>query len=384
VTPLGSRPFAGLRAGIVGTGMVAAVHADALRRLGVEVAASVGSTPERAAAKDIAPVFASVPDMLVDALVDVVHVTTPNHLHREQVEAALAAGAHVVCEKPLTTSTADARALTAMAEASGRVHCTNLNLRYYPLVREAHARIRAGEVGTIWNIHGRYIQDWLAGSGDWNWRLDAEQGGPLRAVGDVGSHWLDLAEFLTGQRVTAVFADMATAIPVRDRPTGPVETYTLAAAGETVPTPVATEDICHLLLRFDGGARGCCVLSQVSPGRKNDCRIEIDGSGGAIAWDAENAEELWLGRRDGPNQVLRRQPTLMHPSAAQFTALPPGCGEGYADTFRELYRHVYEDVMRGGPSDEPAYPTFADGLRCAVLCDAVAESARNGTWASVE
>jgi predicted dehydrogenase len=383
VTALGTRPFDGLRAGILGVGMVAAVHVDALRRLGVEVVGVVGSTPARAAAKDLAPVYTSARSLLADGKVDVIHVATPNHLHLTQVEEAIAAGVHVICEKPLAISAAEARRLSELAAASGRVHCTNFNIRYYPLVREAFHRIRGGELGRVWNVHGRYIQDWLATPTDWNWRLDSAQAGELRAAGDIGSHWLDLAEFLTGQRIEAVFADLATVIPVRQKPQGPVETYAVAGPSQTTPVRVETEDICHILLRFDGGARGACVLSQVSFGRKNDLRIEIDGEHGSLAWDAENNEELWIGRRDGPNQVLRRQPSLMHPAASPFTALPPGAGEGFADTFRELYRHVYDDIQRGAPSDKPGYPTFADGYRSVLICEAIAQSAREERWIEV-
>ncbi len=384
MTPLGTIPFAGLRAGIVGVGMVGAVHADALRRLGVEVVGVVGSTPERAAAKGIAPAYPSIAALVRDAGAHVIHVASPNDRHLAQVEEALALGTHVICEKPLALDAAEARRMVELGEASGRVHCTNLNVRYYPLVREARERIRAGELGQVWNVHGRYIQDWLATPTDWNWRLDPLQAGELRAVGDIGSHWLDLAEFLTGQRIVEVFADLATVIPTRQRPDGPVESYAVASAAATVPVEVATEDICHILVRLDGGARGSCVLSQVSFGRKNDLRIEVDGSAGSLAWDAERNEDLWLGQRDGASQILRRQPTLMHPAAAAFTALPPGTSEGYADTFRELYRHVYEDIAQGRPSASPDYPTFADGLRSARICEAVAASAREQRWMRVD
>lgn len=380
---LGTQPFLGLRAGIVGVGMVAALHADALRRIGVEVAGVVGSTPERAAATGLGPVYESLAALLADAQIDAVHIATPNHLHPDQVRATLSAGKHVVCEKPLATTSEQARELVEMAQASGLVNCTNLNVRFYPLVREAHERCRDGELGTIRNIHGRYLQDWLAEPTDWNWRLDQAEGGELRTVGDIGSHWMDLAEFLTGQRIAAVFADLATAIPVRQRPIGSVETYARASAGDRTPIDVTTDDIGHLLFRFDGGARGACVLSQVSFGRKNDLRIEVDGSLAALAWDAESNEELWIGHRDRPNQVFRRQPTLMHPAAAPYSHLPAGTAEGFADTFRELYRCVYADIAAGRPSVTPMYPTFADGLRSALLCEAIGESARTDCWVPV-
>ena len=372
-----------LRAGVVGTGFVGVVHVDALRRLGVQVTGVVGSTPERAAAKGLAPVYDSYEALLADPAVDVVHLTTPNQLHYPQVKQALAAGKHVVCEKPLAMTSAESAELVELAERSGLVHCTNFNVRFYPVLQDARERVAAGELGAVWHVHGTYLQDWLATPDDWNWRLEPEKGGALRAVGDIGSHWMDLAQFVTGRRIVEVFADLATVIPVRRRPLGEVETFTTAADVERADTPMATEDLAHILLRFEGGLRGSCVLSQVSTGRKNAFRLQVDGERGALAWDAERNEELWLGRRDGPNEVLQRNAALMHPAAAARTHLPAAHAEGYADTFRELYRAVYADVARGGPSDPPDYPTFRDGHVENVLCDAVAESHRSGSWISV-
>ena len=376
-------PPASPRAGVVGTGFVGVVHVDALRRLGIEVAGVVGSTPERAAAKGLAPVYESYEALLADESVDVVHLTTPNDLHFPQARQALEAGKHVVCEKPLAMTSAESAELVERAERSGLVHCTNFNIRFYPLVQEARERVRAGEVGEVWNVHGGYLQDWLATPEDWNWRLQPERGGELRAVGDIGSHWMDLVQFVTGRRIVEVFADLATVIPVRRRPVGEVETFAAAADVAREDAPMSTEDLAHILLRFEGGTRGSCVVSQVSFGRKNALRFEVDGSLGAVAWDAERHEELWLGRRDRGNEVLQRNAALMHPAAAGRTHLPAAHAEGYADTFRELYRAVYADVARGAPSDEPDYPTFRDGHIENVLCDAVAASHRERRWIAV-
>lgn len=369
-----------IRAGVVGTGFIGVVHVDALRRLGVEVAGVVGSAPERAAAKGLAPVFESYEALLDDDRVDVVHLTTPNDLHFPQAKQALEAGKHVVCEKPLAMTSAQSAELVDLAERSGLVHCTNFNIRFYPLVQEARERVRAGEVGDVWNVHGGYLQDWLAMPEDWNWRLQPERGGSLRAVGDIGSHWMDLAQFVTGRRIVELFADLATTIPVRRRPVGEVETFAAAVDVEREDAPMTTEDVAHLLLRFEGGARGSCVVSQVSFGRKNALRFEVDGSLGALAWDAERHEELWLGRRDGPNEVLQRNAALMRPAAAARTHLPVAHAEGFADTFRELYRAVYEDVRRGEPSEEPEYPTFRDGHVENLLCEAVGTSHAERRW----
>jgi predicted dehydrogenase len=368
-----------LKAGVVGTGFIGAVHIDALRRLGVEVTGVVGSTPERAKAKRLASVYESYEALLADERVDVVHLTTPNNLHYPQVKAALEAGKHVVCEKPLALTAAESGELLELAGRVGLVHCTNFNIRFYPMVQEARAR--ASDLGEIWNVHGTYLQDWLLYPTDWNWRLEPERGGALRAVADIGSHWLDLVQFVTGLEVEAVFADLATAIPMRQRPTGDVETFAAADDVERSDEPMATDDLAHILVRFRGGARGSCVVSQISAGRKNAIRFEVDASRGSLAWDGEAHEQLWLGRRDAPNELLLRNPTLMDASARATTHLPAGHAEGFADTFRELYRSVYRAVAAGEPGSD--YPTFLAGHVENVLGEAIAESNGDGRWVEV-
>jgi predicted dehydrogenase len=376
-----TRPLDELRVGVVGTGFIGAVHVDALRRLGVEVAGVVGSTPDRAAAKRLGPVYESYEALLDDGGIDVVHLTTPNHLHHAQVKAALEAGKHVVCEKPLALTATESGELLELAERSGLVHCTNFNIRFYPLVQEARARARGGALGQVWNVHGAYLQDWLLLPTDWNWRLDPAKGGTLRAVADIGSHWLDLAQFVTGLDVEQVFADLVTTIPVRRRPTGEVETFSSAAGVARVDEAMSTEDVAHILVRFRGGARGSCVISQVSAGRKNAVRFEVDGSEGALAWEGERPEELWLGHRDAPNGTLLRDPALMDAAARTTTQLPAGHAEGFADTFRELYRAVYRAVAAGAPGDD--YPTFRAGHVENVLGEAVARSNDEQRWVEV-
>jgi predicted dehydrogenase len=373
-----------VKAGVVGTGFIGVVHVDALRRLGVEVKGVVGSSPERAAGKGIAPVYESYEALLADEEVDVIHLTTPNNLHYPQVKQALEADKHIVCEKPLAMTSAESAELVDLAERSGLVHCTNFNIRFYPVVQEAHERVRAGEIGTVWNVHGGYLQDWLATPVDWNWRLESDRGGELRAVGDIGSHWMDLAQFVTGQKVVELFADLATVISVRQRPVGEVETFSAATDVERVDAPMSTEDLAHILLRFDGGARGSFVISQVSFGRKNSVHFEVDGSEAALAWHGERHEELWIGHRDRPNEILQRNAALMHAGAAKRTHLPVAHAEGFADTFRELYRAVYADVAAGRPAGEPEYPTFRDGHIENVLGDAIAQSNRERRWVEVE
>jgi predicted dehydrogenase len=376
------REITDLRAGVVGTGFIGAVHVDALRRLGVEVAGVVGSTPERAAAKRLGPAYPSYEALLEDDHVDVVHLTTPNNLHYPQVLAALEAGKHVVCEKPLALTAAESAELVERAERSGLVNCTNFNIRFYPQVQEARARVARGDLGAVRHVHGGYLQDWLLLDTDWNWRLEPGRGGALRAVGDIGSHWLDLAQFIARLEVAEVFADLATAIPVRRRPAGEVETFAAAGDIERVDAEMSTEDLAHILVRFKGGARGSCVLSQVAAGRKNAVSLEVDGSASSLAWNGESHEELWLGRRDEPNGLLLRNPGLMDPAARATTHLPAGHAEGFADTFRELYRAVYRAVAAGEPGDD--YPTFRAGHAENVLGEAIAHSNGMQRWVEVD
>ncbi len=379
-----ARSISELKAAVAGTGFIGAVHVEALRRLGIEVLGVAASTPERAAAKGLAPAYDSFDALLADERVDVVHITTPNYLHHSQARAALAAGKHVVCEKPLATTAAESEELLTLAKASGLVHCTNFNLRFYPNVHQMRAVVASGAVGEVWNAHGGYLQDWLLYPTDWNWRLEPDQNGPLRAVADIGSHWMDLAQWVSGKRIEAVFADLETTMPIRRRPAGEVETFAAASEAERADVPIETEDLAHLLLRFAGGMRGAAVISQVSAGRKNALSIEIDGSEGALAWCQERPEELWLGHRDRPNETLLRNPGLFAPEAAARTTLPGGHAEGFAETLRELYRAVYAAVAAGAMPDEPDFPSFADGHRANVLGDAIILSNREQRWVDVE
>lgn len=351
-------------AAIVGTGFMGRVHLDALRRLGVHVAGVVGSSRERAAASGLAPAFDSFEAMLADTRVDVVHITTPNHLHHAQAKAALEAGKHVVCEKPLAMSSEQSADLLETAERSGLVHALNHNLRFYPLVQHLQGVASGGGLGDVRLISGHYLQDWLMREADWNWRVDRSLGGALRAVGDIGSHWMDMTQFVTGLRITAVMADLARFIESRDS------------------RDVDTEDAAAILLHFEAGARGAVVVSQVSPGRRNQLAFEIDGSRSSAAWSSESPDELWLGHGDGPNELLPRDPNLLGEAGRAASFVPGGHVEGYADTFRALYAAVYAAVDAGRPGNN--YPTFADGHDMMLVMDAIARSAAEGRWAHVQ
>jgi predicted dehydrogenase len=379
-----------VRAAVVGTGFIGLVHVEALRRLGIEVTGIVGSSPERVREKArSAPLpepYESYEAMLADPRVDVVHITSPNHLHHPQAKAALEAGKHVICEKPLGMDSAETEELLRLARASGLVHAVNFNIRFYPQCREARERVAAGALGDVRLVTGSYLQDWLLYDTDWNWRLEHDRGGALRAVGDIGSHWIDLMTYITGRHVESVMADLTTFIGVRRQPTGPVETFSTeaAAASETVPREIQTEDTASMLLRFEGGARGAVTVSQLSAGRKNALSFQVDGARSALAWMGERPDELWIGHRDEPNQVLLRDPSLLSPGAAALASVPGGHAEGFENTFRELYRAVYRAVAAGGPPDEPDYPTFADGHEETLIGEAIAASARDGRWTDVD
>jgi predicted dehydrogenase len=380
--------LASIGAAVIGTGFIGTVHVEALRRIGVDVRGVLGSTAERGAARadalGVRRAYASLDDLLADDSVSVVHVTSPNDLHVSQSRAVLGAGKHVVCEKPLAMTSADSAGLVTLAAETGLVNATNFNIRYYPLNQHARQVVVEGGLGEVRLVTGRYFQDWLLLESDWNWRLQPDRGGALRAVGDIGSHWLDLMTFVTGQHVDAVMADLTTFIGTRREPTGPVETFSTDRSADTVERPISTEDAATILLRFDGGARGAVSISQISPGRKNSLVYEIDGSEGAWGWDSEQPDQAWIGHRERPNEVLIRNPALMGSAGQAAAALPGGHVEGFFDTFCAHFRAVYADVVAGRPSPTPGYPTFADGHDEMLVGEAIAQSAREGRWVQVD
>jgi predicted dehydrogenase len=244
--------------------------------------------------------------------------------------------------------------------------------------------LAAGGLGEVRFVTGHYFQDWLFHDTDWNWRLEPDKGGALRAVGDIGSHWLDLMAFVTGQPIVAVMADLATFVTARREPTGPVETFSTERSAETIARDMGTEDVAAILLRFANGARGTLAVSQISAGRKNSLQWEIDGSAGSAAWDSETPDHLWLGHRDRPNEILLRNPALMGEAGRAAAALPGGHVEGFGDTFAALFRAIYADVVAGGPSADPPYATFAQGHDEMLVNDAIAASASERRWVDVD
>ncbi len=380
--------FADIGAAVIGTGFIGTVHIEQLRRIGVDVRGVLGSTPERgasrAAALSVGHAYASLDEILADPAVHVVHVTSPNHLHVPQAAAILAAGKHVVCEKPLGMTAAESGGLVAQAAASGLINAVNFNIRFYPLHQHLREAIAGGLLGDVRFVTGHYFQDWLLLDTDWNWRLDPSQGGALRAVGDIGSHWLDLMAFVTGQPIVSVMADLATFVTARQEPTGPVETFSTDRSANTVTRPMGTEDTATLLLRFANGARGSVAVSQISAGRKNSLQWEIDGSESAAWWDSETPDHLWLGHRDRPNELLLRNPALMGEAGKAAAALPGGHVEGFGDTFGALFRAIYGDVLAGRRNPDPPYADFAAGHDEMLVNDAIARSALESRWVDVD
>jgi predicted dehydrogenase len=374
-------------AAVIGSGFIGTVHIEALRRIGVNVVGLLGSTAdraqERASRLNVNKAYASLDDLLDDERVEVVHVTSPNHLHHPQVKQILAAGRHVICEKPLAMTSDESAELVALANASDRVTAVNFNIRFYPLNQHLRGAIANGDLGDVRLISGHYFQDWLLLDTDWNWRLESDQGGALRAVGDIGSHWLDLTTFVTSCRVAEVMADLTTFIKTRRKPAGPVETFSRERTSDTIDVPITTEDIATILLRYENGARGVVGISQVSAGRKNSLQYEVDGSTSAAAWDSEQPDNLWIGHRGRPNETLSRDAGLMTQPGVDAAALPSGHVEGFADTFAALFRAVYADVAVGKMRDDPPYATFADGHEEMLVGDAILRSSQEGRWARV-
>ncbi len=378
-------------AAVIGGGFIGPVHVEALRRIGVEVVGLLGSAPDRAAATarriGVAHVYRDLDELLADDRVGVVHVASPNAQHFEQAWRTLEAGRHVVCEKPLAITVDQSKALLDLAGSRpSQAAAVNYNIRFYPLCREIRARIAAGEIGRVFSVTGSYVQDWLLYPDDYNWRVESDGGTNLRAVADIGTHWMDLAQYLIGESIASVNADLATFHPHRMRPVGVSETFT-GSIGKDRPAEqveVTTDDHAAVLLRFDSGIRGVFHVSQVTAGRKNSLTIEIAGSEGSFAWESESPERLWIGSRRGPNQFLSRDPALLRPFAASASHYPGGHVEGFPDTFKQLFLDVYGWIVKGrSDGDAVTFPTFIDGDREIRLCEAIARSAGEGRWIEV-
>lgn len=379
-----------LRAAVIGTGFVGPHHVDAIRRGGyAEVVAIAGTDAARSEARarqlGVDRGTSDVDSLLRDPEIDVVHVCTPNSSHFSLATAALEAGKHVIVEKPLALSAEEAGGLVSLAGRTRRHAGVAFTYRGYPMVRRARELVSAGALGEVRLIHGRYLQDWLLEATDYNWRLEPGPGGLSRAVADIGSHWFDTAEHVSGLRAESVMADLATFIPTRQRPRTPGATFS-GADGDADPVAVDSEDAAGFLIRFGGGARASCLVSQVSAGHKNDFRLELGGSRRSLAWRQEEPNDLWIGTRDATgNSILPREPRSE--TVPGVPALPPGHPEGWAEALRDLFRPFYAAIRAGAPPPtemQPApYPTFSDGARAVRFVEAVLTSARESRWADI-
>jgi predicted dehydrogenase len=377
-----------IKVGVAGLGFIGPAHIEALRRIpGIEVVAVAENSENLARSKagqlGIQKYCASFNDLLKEDI-DVVHICTPNNLHYEMARTALEAGKHVVCEKPLATTVQEGEELLALAQAKGLIHAVHFNIRYYPLVRRMKVMREAGELGDIYSIIGSYLQDWLFYETDYNWRLEPELSGKSKAIADIGSHLMDLLEYITGLRITEVMADFNTIHKLRKKPLKPVETFSgkMLKPEDYADVPISTEDYATVMLRFNNGNKGVVTVSQVDAGRKNRLSLEISGSKETYAWNSESPNELWIGRRDEANRVLMRDPSLFDRESASLISFPGGHNEGFPDTSKQMFKEVYDNI-RKGTMEGAKFPTFEDGLRELILCEKILESNEKQQWVKV-
>jgi predicted dehydrogenase len=376
-----------IRTAVIGTGFMGRTHLEALRRVEnvdvVEVAATSQDKARHAAAGyNVLNATGDWHDVVADPSIDALHITTPNDLHFAIAKAAFEAGKHVLCEKPLAMTVAEAEELVRLQTAKNLRGAVNHNLRCYPMVQQMRSMREAGEFGEILVVQGTYSQDWMLYETDWNWRVDPKVSGVSRVMADIGSHFFDMAEHVTGLKVTAVCSDLQTFWPTRKMPKTGGESFSgkLGTSGETVDMPVTTEDFGATMFRM-GRARGAMTASQVSAGRKNGLVLEIYGTKGGASWRQEAPDELWLGHRDDPNQLLLKDPALLTAKARAFADYPGGHDEGYPDTHKQMFRRFYASIA--DPALAPDYPQMADGLRQLKILDAELASHKAQAWVNV-
>jgi predicted dehydrogenase len=378
-----------LRTAVIGTGFVGRVHVEAIRRLGfVDIAAIVDVNIAQAEryAKEFGAekAVADYKEVLADPTIDAVDICTPNTFHAPFAKAAMEAGKHVICEKPLATSAAAAAELVSIASAKGLRNCTCHNLRFYPQVQNMRRMVEDGDLGEILIVQGTYSQDWLLYNTDFNWRIESKDNGPSRTVADVGSHFCDMTEHVTGLRISEVCADLQTFHKTRLKPKGQIEAFAgkTLSADDYTPFDVDTEDFGAVVFRLGNRARGAYTASQVSAGRKNGLSIEIYGTKSGVAWNQERPDELWIGHRNTPNQIIIKDPSLLKEKARPYADLPGGHSEGYDDTFKQIFRRFYGSIL--DPAAPADYPQFADGLRQLVILEAELLSSKTRAWVEVK
>lgn len=371
------------KAAVIGAGFIGAAHVEALRRLGNVQVAALCDAQDGAAKAEVLHIdraFSDYKTMLDQLELDAVHICTPNHTHYEIAKYAIEKGVHFVCEKPFTTTVEQARELAALAKEKGVVGAVNFHNRLYPIPNEMRQIIAGGELGEIFSVHGEYIQDWLLYDTDYTWRLEKSQVGKTRAMADIGSHWMDLVEFVTGQKIVRVNAKFRTVHPVRKKPCAKVETFQTAENVSYEPISIDTEDEAVMMFELSGGAIGTAIISMVFAGRKNTTTLHVAGSKQALSWSSESLNDLWIGHRDRPNELLTKDASLMHPAAGRLASYPSGHIEGFPDALKQVFRQFYDSVSQPGRYD---FAGLEDGLREMCLCDCVYESATTQSWVDV-
>jgi len=377
------------KAGIIGTGYIGPAHIEALRRLGnVEVAAVAEANQDlaekKAAQLCIPKAYGNYRDMLKDKGIDVIHNCTPNFMHLQVNKDILNAGKHCVSEKPLGMNSKESAELVAIAKEKGLVNAVNFNYRYYPLVQQARMMVKNGQLGRVFAVQGCYMQDWLLYDTDWNWRLEPKYAGDSRVMGDIGSHWFDLIQFVTGKKIVKVFADLLTLYEYRKKPKMQIETF---SGKELKPddyekVKINTEDYGHVLLQFDDGSKGMTCITHVSAGRKNHIVFELNGTEKSVWWDHERPNELMIGQRNQPNQLQMKDAVLMDKNVKDYAHYPAGHNEGYPSAVKNFCRNVYRYIA--GESKEIDFATFEDGHIADCIVDAVMKSDKTGKWIEIE
>ncbi len=377
-----------IKAGVIGAGFIGPSHIEALRRLGFADVLAIADTDEELAKKKAADLnvpkaYGNYKDLLKDKDIEVVHICSPNNLHFIMTKDSLESGKHVICEKPFAMDSAEGLELLELSKKSDLVTALHFNIRFYPLVQQAREMIRKHQLGEILAVNGSYQQDWLFYPTDYNWRLEPEYSGASRAIADIGSHWLDLVEYVTGHRVINVCSDLATFYPLRKKPLKPLETFQGKVTNpyDYEDIKVSTEDYGSVLLRFDNNAHGTLTVNQVAAGRKNRVYFEIYGTEKSIVWNGENPNEMWIGRRDGSNSLMIKDPSLMDEQVRSYASYPGGHTEGFPDTSKQLFYNVYSHIR--DRQTEYDYPVFEDGYRELLLCEAILKSAKENQWVEI-
>lgn len=377
-----------IKVGIIGTGFIGPAHVEALRRLGyVDIVALADINEETAKLKAdmlfIPVAYGDYRDLIKDPDISVVHICTPNHLHYQMAKEAMLAGKHVICEKPLAMDSKQAAELVEIAQEKKALNAVGFNLRFYPLVLQVRSMIKSGELGEIFAINGSYQQDWLFYQTDYNWRLEPDYSGNTRAIADIGSHWLDMVEFMTNTSVNKLCADFATFHKTRKKPRKEIETYSgkLLSNDDYEEVSINTEDYASVLLRFANGAHGSLTVNQVAAGRKNRIFFEIYGSKKSVAWSGENPNQLWIGNRDESNQIMLKDPSLTNEDVRNFISFPGGHNEGFPDTSKQLFTEFYQSILfKNSSKGDHTFATFKDGLRELVLTEKIYQSTLEERW----